>query len=404
MAQEGDRSPENLLDELGRHAHADALARLVHALAFSAFDEQRTSLDEGVSDAASRLGVDEVASETSYGNALRAIKKGGQASGPERVLLGTLLARGVVLALPDGPQAEEKVAEGLLFCASVTVVDALTPLDAALGEKAAGLWRAIARLVAKHDEGTGSTISRAAAIVGASALAQSSSTAASDERARLSPTLRDGLLKTLLAPRSEPTAFLPVVLSGEVVSPPRSPFVVAALTFTLVLPIVAFANLIGRYALKLRRPAEVRIFEGGVSVTSRTQLLGKTLREHEMHIPRGALSRAAREIRYPRLASYVGIAALLVGSYIGLRLVLDGFKSASPEFLGIGVAILVLSLAVDYVLARLPTRLQNRCELVFEPRRGRIVALGEVDPALADAALLRLRSTLGERAVVAVSK
>jgi len=50
-------------------------------------------------------------------------------------------------------------------------------------------------------------------------------------------------------------------------------------------------------------------------VQTRFELLGKTLRESELHIPRAALARAAREVRYPRLATYVGIATLLLGSY-----------------------------------------------------------------------------------------
>ncbi len=392
MAQEGERSPENLLDELTRHPHADALARLVHTLAFSAFDEQRSALDEGVADAAQRLAVDEVSAETSHGNVLRALKKGAQASGPERILLGTLLARGVGLALPEGPEAEEKVAEALLFSAATTVADGLTPLEATLGDRSSGLLRAMGRLLEKHDGGSGSTLSRASAIVGAAALGLGRSATAVEERARLAPILRDVLLKALLSPRGEPIATLPVVLSGEVVAPPRSPVSLALLTVTFVLPVVAVARLVGRYALQLRRPAEVRVTDGGVTVTSRTELLGRTMRQRELHIPSAALSRAAREVRYPRLATYAGVVALLAGSYVGLRLVLDGFKAASPEFLGLGVGILVGSLVVDYLLSRLPSRARSRCELVFEPRRGRAVALAEVDPSLADAALGRLRA------------
>jgi hypothetical protein len=392
MAQEGERSPENLLDELDKHAHAGALASLVHTLAFSAFDEQRTSIDEGVADAAQRLGVDEVSAETSYGNVLRALKKGNQAAGPERTLLGTLLARGVGASLPQGVEAEERVAEALLYVASVTVADALTPLEAALGDRAAGLLTAIGRLVERHDAGTGSTVSRASAVVGAATLGRSRTPAGIEERKRLTTVLRDELLKGLLAPRGEATATLPVVLAGEMVAPPRSPWAVAALTLTLLLPLVATARLVARYALGLRRPAEVRVTDAGLTVTTRTELLGKTLRARELVIPRASLSRAAREVRYPRLATYVGVAALLVGSYVGLRLVLDGFKAASPELLGLGLGVLVVSLAVDYLLSRWPSRARSRCELVFEPRRGRVVALAEVDPAQADAALLRLRA------------
>ena len=404
MAEEVDRSAEKLLEELERNQKGEALARLVYTLAASAFDEGRASLEEGLADAAARLGVDEVSAETSFGNVLRALKKGPQASAPERALVGALLARGVALARMGSPEAkmpdaDRRIAECVLFAASSTVADALPVLDILArapdtGASLGGVFAALGDLIVKHDEGAGSTLSRGSAIVGALALGEATSAPASDARDRLVTTLRDPRLKALLSKRSDAAPSRPIVLVGEVVSKPVHPVVLIALTVTLLLPFVAIAKVIGRYALRLQRPAELRITETGVTVTSRTELLGKTLREGDLHIPRGALSRASRIVRYPRLASYVGIAALLVGSYIGFRIAFDGLKAASPEFLGIGVGVLCLSLAVDYVLARLPTRRKGQCELFLEARTGSSVAMRVGDQALADSALLRLRDAV----------
>ncbi|MBL8742973.1 MAG: hypothetical protein JNK04_17815, partial [Myxococcales bacterium] len=162
MALETDRSPRAILDELGSHPHGDDLARLVHTLAVSAFDERRSTLGEGVEDAASRLGVDEVGAETSFGNVLRALAKGPRASGPERILLGALVARGVALSPPVTPEAELRVAETLAWSSAHTIADPLGALEAALGAKSApasaaaalpGLSSALAEIVKKHDAG-----------------------------------------------------------------------------------------------------------------------------------------------------------------------------------------------------------------------------------------------------------
>ncbi len=374
-----------LHEELANHPRVDALAKLVHALAFSAYDERRGELDEGLADAADRLGVDEASAETSHGNVLRALKKGPTATGPERLVLGELLARGVALSPPQG-DAWERVVLALAHVASVTGVDALAKLDGALGDKSAHVWREAARLLEKQAMAPSALLSRPSEIVLAAALGASLDGAAASARATLRGSLRDPLLSTLLARAEERAAAEPLVLSAEVVRRPRGPIALFFLTVTLLLPVVALLSLLGRYAFHFRRPAELRVSGEGVTVESRFQLLGKTLRETKQFIPRAGLARIAREVRYPRLATYVGIGTLLVGSYVGLRLVIDGARAGAPEFLGIGLAILVVALVVDYGLTRLPPA-KGRCQLLLEAKKGRPVTLAVVDPALADRAL-----------------
>ncbi len=149
-------APQAVLDEIAALPRGDDLARLVHTLAFAAADERRASLADGVAELAERAGLKPEDAETSCGNALRALERGGAeaAGSATRALLAGLLARGVALSPPVGPGAEARVAEALLWLAANTSVDALTAVDAALGDGAAGLWNAVAALVRRIDAGS----------------------------------------------------------------------------------------------------------------------------------------------------------------------------------------------------------------------------------------------------------
>ncbi len=397
MALETDRSPRAILEELASHPHGDDLARLVHTLAVSAFDERRSTLGEGVDDAASRLGVDEVGAETSFGNVLRALGKGMRASGPERVLLGALVARGVALSPPVAPEAELRVAETLAWSSAHTVADPLGALEAALTAKGAppaaaaalpGLASALGELVKKHDAGEAGAVDRATALIAALALSRAENEAVIEIRRQLAVGLKDPLLKGALAEDAKAVGTAPATsFSAEEAPLPRSWALTVLLTLTFILPLVAVVKVFARYALRLRQPAEVAFSKEGVTVRSRLEILGKTLRQRETFISVAGLSRAGREVRFPSLPTYAGVAALLCGSYLGLRLVLDGVKGRSPEYLGLGVVILVVALAIDYLLTLLPSRTPDRCRILLEPRRGRAVALAGVERARADEAL-----------------
>src|SRR5258708_7202262 len=139
MATPDAQDLQKLLEEIAANPKGEALARRVHALALSALDERRTELEQGIADAAERLGVDETTSDTSYGNVLRALKKGASATGPEKALLGVLLVRGVALLPPEDEKGGERALLGLAWVAANTPADGLAVLDAVLGEKGAGV-------------------------------------------------------------------------------------------------------------------------------------------------------------------------------------------------------------------------------------------------------------------------
>jgi hypothetical protein len=394
-----DRSPHAVLEEIASRPRGDDLARLVHTVAFAAADERRARIEDGLAELVERARLKTEDAETSYGNVLRALERGGaeSAGSATRALLAGLLARGVALSPPAGTEAEARVAESLVWLATHTSIDALTALDAALGEKANGLWIAVATLIRRVDSGTAPLVGRAGAIIAASALRDSESSAARAESAGLAEDARDPIVRALLS-KSKAASGAPegadapaTVLAGEIVPAPHGPVALVVLGFTGILALTHLARLLAQVALRYRRPAELRITAKGLVIHTRTELLGRTLKERDIHVPIEALVRATREIRYPRLALYVGLGALAIGSYLGISIFFDGARAGSPELLGIGLLLVVVGIALDYVLSNIVPSGKRQCRVVFEPRKGAMVAIGRVDPVRADEALNRLK-------------
>ncbi|WP_437994085.1 hypothetical protein [Sorangium sp. So ce145] len=417
-----EHSPYAVLDELAGHPRGDDLARVVHTAAFAAADERRTTLEGGLAELVDRAGLSVADAETRFGNVVRALERGTSegAGSATRVLLATLLARGVALSPPDGPEAEGRVAEALVWLATYTSVDALTALDAALGERAAGLWRSIAALVRRADQGALPQFGRAGAIIAAAALRGSPSPDARAEAAALVDDVRDPIVRSLLRdalsparrPSRAPSAggaaqegagatgderWAPerdggatARLAGELSPPPRGPVALVLLAATGILLVMHVLRLAGRFLLRYRRPAALEVGPKGVTVRSRTELFGRTLKERETYIPVEALLRATREVRYPRLALYAGLVALGLGTYLGVSLLVDGARAGSPELLGMGALVFAFGAALDFGLSHLETATRGRCRVVLVPRKGPGVALAGIERDAADLALGKL--------------
>lgn len=390
-----DRSPQAVLDEVAAHARGDDLARLVHTVAFAAADERRTTLADGLAEVADRAGISSADADTPHGNVLRALERGSveAAGSATRALLAALLARGVALSPPEGPDAEARVAETLVWLATHTSIDALWALDAALGDDAVGLWLAVAGLIRKVDAGTAPLLGRAGAVIAAAALRESRSEIAAGEAKALATEVRDPIVRSLLGVAPAPDAAAPAgaaSLTGEVVAPPRGPIVLALLGVSGLLAALHVARFLGRVALRYRRPAELRVSSRGVTLIAKTELLGRTIKERETHIPIDALLKASREVRYPRLAMYAGLFALAIGSYLGTVKLVDGVLAGSPELLGIGALLIAIGVGLDYALEHVMVSGKGKCRVVIVPRKGPALAVGRVDPAEADSALGRL--------------
>ncbi len=394
----GDDTPEAVLAHLRQHARGDDLARLVHTAAFAAADERRPSLADGIAEAADRAGISASDAETDYGNVVRALERGGAETpgSATRLLLSALLARGVALSPPThDAEAEARVVESLVWLAANTSVDGLLALDAALGGDADRLWLAVAGVVRRVDAGQALLVGRPGALVGAAALRESTSPAARAEARLLADEVRDPLVRSLLSGATGPLGDVPAGgarAAGELVTPPRGPVALVLLGVTGILAAIHVARLVGRLALRYRRPAELVVTRSGITLRARTELLGRTLKERETHFPVETLARASREVRYPRLALYAGLVALAVGSYFGLSLFVEGARAASPEIIGFGLLLAIVGVVLDYVLENLKTTARGRCLVVIVPRRGAAVAIADIDPGVADRALGLLRA------------
>lgn len=402
-------APPPPLDAITDHARGDDLAKLVHTLAFAAFDERRPALAEGLGEAMDRAALAPADLETRAGHVGGALEAGPAGRVESRALLGALLARGVALSPPEGLSGELHVAEALVWLATYAGADALPFLDAAWPGRADSFWRAIADVVERADDGALPAIGRAGAIVGAAGLAQQTSPAAAAVVRALAARVKDPAVRGLLAgpsssgpgstgsgapqaaPEPAPLAD-PGSLTGETAPGPHGPVAFALLAVTGLLFVARAARLAGRFIIRYRAPAELRVEDTGVTVKQRTELLGRTVRERETHIPRGSLLLVRREIRYPRLPLYAGLFALALGSYLGISVFVDGVRAGSPDLLGLGALFFAVGVALDFALAHLLPATRGRCRVLVVPRKGRAVALTDLDPALADAALRKLRA------------
>ena len=381
-------SPAELVAALHEHPHRDALIALVHRAAFDAADQRRVSFASRTApgEAPPTLSLPEglrpEEASTPFGNVLSVLERGVETP-TEALLLGTLFALSA-REEPASEAAEQRFAAHAAWLAAHTPCDALLSFDAAAGDRE-GLWRAISR-VAVGPADVAPDFGRTEALLAAAALGSSHSAAAAPARSRALERADDPAVRALLAAGGvarEP-------LQGELVAPAFSPAVTSVLAVTLLLAVVQVFRLVARYAFAYRRPAAFSLTERGLELSYRVELLGKVLRERTELVPLANLSRVTREVEYARAGVYAGLGALVLGTYFGMGLFVDGLRvpGGSGSLLAMAVGLIILGLALDFLLSSGLDSLQGRCKLVIEPVKGRAICLGAIDPHGADAMLL----------------
>jgi len=372
-------------DALAQHPRIADLVAIARASMTSAFEARRPDAQpERVAQLAAELKVSRQEADTPFGNALAVLERGPE-DDAESALACALAAHAVAMHPPRGRDDEARAADELLWLAAHTAFDATGLLDRALGDAATGMWDAVVERIRRIDRRTLPSLGRGEALVGAVALAAG----AAKQAAALAAEVRDPKVARVLGAARE--ASPPAPLSGELAPAPRGPIATALLAMTGVLLVEHLARLVGRLALAYRKPAEVVLADdGAVRVRWRTEMLGRTLRDRDVVVPRTALVRATREVRYPRLATYAGLLALAIGSYLGVSAFVDGVRAASPSLLASGLAIVTLGLALDFVLSSLAPGARGRCRVLLVPRDGAKLCVAGVDTRSADALLARL--------------
>ena len=373
---------------LAKHARLGDLVTLTRELALAtatarkAFSPDKEKLEAR----AAELKLTKEDAATDLGNALSVLERGPE-DDAERALACALYAHVLAESVPKGRDEEDKVAGDALWLATHTPFDATRLFDRALGESAGDLWGAVADRVRRVDEGKLATLGRGEAVLGCAALAMSSSEAAQKRATKLATEVTDPVLARILSgrPRSGTER-----MTGELTAAPRSPIATAALAFTGILFVVHGARLLARLALAYRRPAEVTVTADSVCIHARTLVLGRTLRDREIVFARMSLVRATREVRFPGTLLYTGLLALAIGSYVGVLTFVDGVRAASPSLLLLGIVVIGVGIGLDFVLGSLAPGSRGRCSVVFVPRRGKSVCVGEVDAKHADVAMSKL--------------
>ena len=324
---------------------------------------------------------------TPYGNVLEVLERG--ATGPEDgTVLGAFVALGLRDEKPDEARRKSLAAE-LVWLAAYTPCNALPALDAALGDAAAPWWQSVVDLL-RGSTSAPDAPPPAERLVVATALRASPSPRAGELADELAQSAADPLVRLALERGSAADATKP--LHGELTWLPRGPVVTALLAFTGVLLVRAIAYAIARFAFGYRRPAELRLTERGLELSHRTELLGRVLRDRNVAVPFDNLATVCREVRYARLGLYGGLGALVLGTYLGVGLMADGLRvpGGSPSLLGLGLLLVAIGLALDFVLSTLLDPVRRTVRLIILPRRGPGFCVRGVDAIRADATLERL--------------
>ncbi len=383
-------TPAEMVDALALHPQSDALVRFVRGVALEAAAARRldfaSRFHSQTAHALPKLpdGLTKTDADTAYGNVVEVLERGVREP-LEAELIGALLALSA-RAEPDSEAEEQAFVTHLVWLAAHTPVNALPGLDGATPEREA-VFRALA-VVAADPTRAAADFGRAEALVAAAALGVSTAMAAPIARAEALATSEDLSVRALLLAGAADLA----PLRGELVVAPLAPVATAVLALSLLLFAWQGMRLVSRYVFAFRRPAVLRLTPRGLELTHQVMLLGKVLRDRSTLVPLANLSRVTRETRYARLGLYAGLVALVLGTYFGMGLFVDGLRvpGGSGALLEMAAAMIIAGLAIDFVLSSIADTSRGRCRLLVEPRAGRRLCVSGVDAASADAMLAGL--------------
>lgn len=375
MSAEPDAS--QLVRELWDHPHTGSLSNAVRLWANSLWQVRRSAPLAGLAQPGTPLS--ETQADTPYGNLSEVLARGPQ-SDRERALLGALLA----LALRERPPASDaearEIGTALVWLATRAACDALSALDTALGEHAAGIWQGVASVLLEPDAVPDFSLGEA--LVAAAALARSESAEARRLRLEARALPLDPAVQTVLAPIES----YDDELRGEL-AVARSPWLTVLLTVTSILFLGALVRLFARYALSYRRPATLRLGPQGLELSSQTILLGRVLRNRSLRIPLSGIASMTREVRYSGAGLYAGLFALAVGTYYGTGRFVEWLRVREADLFVVAVLAVLLGLSLDFLLTSVAHSARGRCRVVVAPLRGRSVCVGSLDAERTDALL-----------------
>ena len=378
-------------EALSLHPRVADLAAVTRASMTAATETRRAERQpERVTQIAGELRLSREDAATPFGNALDVLERGPE-DDAERALACALAAHVVTLNPPQDRDGEDRLANDLLWLAAHTPFDATGLLDRALGDKAANLWDALADRIRRIDQGKLPALGRGEGLVAATALAMSSAKGA----ARQAAVARDRGPRPQAGtrPRRGGTGRAGRAARGGDGArsarargdcpPGRDGH-----------PLRRAGRAAGRASgARLQAPGRAHALRGRRAFASswRIELLGRTLRDRDVLVPRTALApRHARGALPAPRRSTRGCSRSPWAATSASSAFVDGVRAASPSLLATGLAIVALGLALDFALSSIVPGARGQCRLLVVPRDGAKLCVGGVDTGRADAVLARL--------------
>ncbi|HJK93518.1 MAG TPA: hypothetical protein RMH85_08165 [Polyangiaceae bacterium LLY-WYZ-15_(1-7)] len=312
-------------------------------------------------------GVEEAQAEVGGQNVLDLLR-GGPSDARGFALVGALAVRGLEAHLGEPDRLDRFVRHADWLCLT-TPYDLYAFVEPVLEERAAPLWERVrAALEAAEGEGP--------AVVARRALYRSvlpeDAEGGDDEAASAEP---EG------------------ELAGAIGRPPTPGWRGALRLVTGWAALQWLVRGVG-WALGLRRPATLQFVKGGLRLSKRVELLGKTVREGRETYTWAALASAGRTTRYPAAHLVAGALAFAAGIVAGGLFLFDGLRSGETILLLVGAGLILLGGGLDLALGMLLPARRGRVAVdlaVLPKRRVRLVG---VDESAAERFLERLARQL----------
>lgn len=389
------------------HAHAAKVGEVAAAVAARMADARaRHAVTADIDAAAQRVGLERADAQTDFGNVLSILERGAE-DRAERAIASAFVAAGVVRALESDPGVARKWADRLVWLGAHAGFDPLAALPDDLEPSLVRpLLRGVAELARQIDQGKVPEADRAELLVATAALADmvdgpNVDTELAQIVSRLAADLGDPVAARLITARAAEAPATVVqtgpsaaALHGKLSPVPRPAWLTIVLALSGVLLLRGLALLIGDKVLGLKRDARVEVGPSGLEVRAKVALLGRELRDIHAVYPSDGLSSVARDVRFPSLPLYVGLLALLIGTYAGVSFLSWGVQAASPRLLGYGLLALIGGVALDLALVSLLPGIRGECRLVVVPTKGPKVCVGKLDLQGTDRLLAELSKRL----------
>ena len=381
------------------HPHAAKIAEVAAEVAARMADARaRHATAADIEQIAQKVPLDRADAESEFGNVLAILERGAEDSA-ERAIVAAFVAAGVMRELEKvpGEAAERRWADRLCFLAAHAGFDPLAACpDGVLPTVLRPLYRAIAEHARHIDAGKVPSADRAELLVAAASLADAVELlGAADELAsvvsRLAADMTDATAARIITARAADAPATVVQSSpagafirGHLAPLPRGTALTFLYAITGWLILRSLFLLIARYVLSLKRDAKIGLTQQGIEVDAKVAILGRELRDLSAHYPANGLASITRETRFPSLHVYVGLAALLCGTYAGVTALAWGVPSSSPRLIGYGILALLGGVVLDLLITSIVPGGRGRCRIVIVPKRGRRLCVAGVDAHAAD--------------------